>query len=136
MDPPFINEHSIHFEVSFDTSLLCLVLDERVLQRVLGLPVSHYLTLLDWTKPRENHLQIMLLSNWVQFANKQSALRRICFGIRKVINYLKNLSSLFRLMVLCLLLDLLFSHVLHYFIEVHIVIYYVTIFIANRRRRP
>ena len=70
MDPTLINQDTIHFKIRLNTCFFGLILDECVLQRVLSLPVPHYLALLYWSKPRENHLQIMLLSDWVQFANK------------------------------------------------------------------
>lgn len=121
MNASLINKCSIHLQISLHTIVLCLELDESILQAIPSLPVPHDFATCYLSKSREYKFKIMLKRNLVQLANKKHILRWFNFSIWQIIDDLQYLLSLLGLMLFRLLLDLFLSHVFHDVIDVDII---------------
>jgi hypothetical protein len=81
MNSALVNQYILHSIVSLDTVTFSLVFNECVLKGIPSLPVSNDLARLYRTKSAENELEIMILSDCIEFANEEHILRRLHISI-------------------------------------------------------
>ena len=70
-DPSLVNQRPIHFTVCENTSILSIILNKRILQRVISFPISDHITLQHFAKSWEYNLEVVRLSHGVQLAHKK-----------------------------------------------------------------
>lgn len=97
MYPVVINEHSLHLEVGPFAVLFGREFDEGVLQTVARFLVANNFTRQDLPKAGKDELEILVLRDRVQFADKKNLLRWSDFGEWQVAHQLEcqRLSSSF-----------------------------------------
>mmetsp|Transcript_76776 Transcript_76776/g.212121 ORF Transcript_76776/g.212121 Transcript_76776/m.212121 type:complete len:302 (+) Transcript_76776:210-1115(+) len=89
-DPPIINDAIVHLEVCLLAVLHVLKGDERILQRVSGLPVADNLAAFDWPETREDQLQVSVLGDRIQLGDEEVGVGRCDVGVWQVVQQLKR----------------------------------------------
>lgn len=85
-----VDEHVVHLLVGLHARRGGLELDERVVERVPGLVVADYLAGLDGPESREDQLEVLVGSYWVQLGDEQHLLGRLHVCVREVPGHLQH----------------------------------------------
>lgn len=70
MDAAVINENALHLEVGCFAGGLVVVLDECVLQAITRLGIANDFAAQDFAKAAKDEFQVLVTSDWVQFADE------------------------------------------------------------------
>merc|ERR1712130_1021943 len=99
VDPPIVNQHVVHLEVSLLTGLPVLKLDKSILEAFTTHSIPDHLALDHLPKSAKDNLKIVIAGDRIQFADKEYVLRWGHVLVGKVADNREDCSTSF-----CLLL--------------------------------
>ena len=70
MNSAFIDKRTLHFHVCLHALVLTFKFNKCVLKTIPSFPVFNYFTTFYLAEAAKNQLQVLLLRNWVKFADK------------------------------------------------------------------